>query len=41
MPKYSPDFNDIEHDFRALKRARMYSRGQEGLDDVTGSYCVL
>ena len=24
-PKYSPDLNDIEHDFSALKRARMYS----------------
>jgi Transposase and inactivated derivatives len=23
--KYSPDLNDIEHDFSALKRARMYS----------------
>ena len=25
LPKYSPDLNDIEHDFSALKRARMYS----------------
>ena len=25
VPKYSPDWNDIEHDFSALKRARMYS----------------
>ena len=25
MPKYSPDLNDIEHDFSASKRARMYS----------------
>ena len=24
MPKYSPNLNDIEHDFSALKRARMY-----------------
>ena len=24
LPKYSPDFNDIEHDFSALKRTRMY-----------------
>jgi putative transposase len=24
LPKYSPDLNDIEHDFSALKRARMY-----------------
>ena len=25
LQKYSPDLNDIEHDFSALKRARMYS----------------
>ena len=25
LPKYSPDLNDIEHDFSVLKRARMYS----------------
>ena len=25
LSKYSPDLNDIEHDFSALKRARMYS----------------
>ncbi len=25
LPKYSPDLNDIEHDFSALKRARMYA----------------
>ena len=25
LPKYSPDLNDIEYDFSALKRTRMYS----------------
>ncbi|MDE5099263.1 MAG: transposase, partial [Trichodesmium sp. St16_bin4-tuft] len=25
LPKYSPDLNDIEHDFSTLKRSRMYS----------------
>jgi len=25
LPKYSPDLNNIEHDFGALKRARMYA----------------
>ena len=25
LPKYSPDLNEIEHDFSALKRARLYS----------------
>ena len=24
LPKYSPKLNDIEHDFSALKRSRMY-----------------
>ena len=24
LPKYSPDLNEIEHDFSASKRARMY-----------------
>ena len=26
LPRYSPDLNDIEHDFSALKRARMYAK---------------
>ena len=25
LPKYSPDLNEIKHDFSALKRARIYS----------------
>ena len=25
LPKYSPDLNDIEYDFSALKRDRIYS----------------
>ena len=25
LPKYSPNLNDIEHDFSALKIAKMYS----------------
>ena len=25
LPKYSSDLNDIEHDFSALKKARIYS----------------
>ena len=32
LPKYSPDLNDIEHDFSALKRARMYSNLRIGCD---------
>ena len=25
LPKYSPDFNEIKHDFSTLKRDRMHS----------------
>ncbi len=25
LPTYSPDFNDIEHDFSALKKMRSYA----------------
>ena len=32
LPKYSPDLNDIEHDFSVLKRARMYSPINTSLD---------
>lgn len=39
LPTYSPDFNDIEHDFSALKRARMYSKEDISLDEIIRSYC--
>ncbi|ABG52719.1 putative transposase gene of IS630 family insertion sequence ISY100h [Trichodesmium erythraeum IMS101] len=32
MPKYSPELNDIEHDFSALKSARMYSPINTSID---------
>ena len=32
LPKYSPNLNDIEHDFSALKRARMYSPINTSID---------
>ncbi|MCL2939106.1 MAG: transposase [Trichodesmium sp. MAG_R02] len=32
MPKYSPDLNDIEHNFSALKRASMYSPINTSID---------
>ncbi|MFM2026321.1 MAG: hypothetical protein RLZZ339_1036 [Cyanobacteriota bacterium] len=40
LPKYSPDLNDIEHDFSALKRARMYAPVGTPLDEIIRTYCV-
>jgi transposase len=40
LPKYSPDLNDIEHDFSALKRARMYAKPETSLDEIIRSYCA-
>jgi putative transposase len=39
LPTYSPDFNDIEHDFSALKRKRMYSSREISLDQIIYEYC--
>ena len=40
LPKYSPDLNEIEHDFSALKRARMYSPINISLDKIIRNYCA-
>ena len=40
LPKYSPDLNDIEHDFSALKRARMYASADTSLDEIIRAYCA-
>jgi putative transposase len=40
LPKYSPDLNDIEQDFRALKRARMYAPVGTPIDEIIRTYCV-
>ena len=40
LPKYSPDLNDIEHDFSALKRARMYAPPGTSLDEIIRNYCL-
>ncbi|MEG3875710.1 transposase, partial [Microcoleus sp. Z1_B5] len=40
LPKYSPDLNDIEHDFSALKRAKMYASPNTSLDEVIRAYCA-
>lgn len=40
LPTYSPDLNDIEHDFSALKRARMYAEPDTSLDEIIRNYCA-
>ena len=40
LPKYSPDLNDIEHDFSALKRNRMYEGNNKSLDEIIRDYCA-
>ena len=40
LPKYSPNLNDIEHDFSALKRARMYPDINTSLDAIILNYCT-
>ena len=40
LPKYSPNLNDIEHDFSALKRARMYLPINTSLDKIMRNYCT-
>ena len=40
LPKYSPDLNDIEHDFSALKRKRMYASSATSLDEIIRDYCT-
>ncbi len=41
LPKYSPDLNDIEHDFSALKRKRMYASSEMSLDNIIRDYCAV
>lgn len=40
LPTYSPDLNDIEHDFSALKRLRMYTPAGTSIDEVVRLYCT-
>lgn len=40
LPKYSPDLNDIEHDFSALKRARMFAPTGTSIDEIIRNYCA-
>jgi putative transposase len=39
LPSYSPDLNDIERDFSALKRLRMHLPSYTSVDDVVRTYC--
>lgn len=39
LPKYSPDLNDIERDFSALKRNRMYASPETTIDEIIREYC--
>ena len=41
LPTYSPDFNNIEHDFSALKRARMYAPIGTSLGEIIRDYCSV
>ena len=39
LPKYSPDFNKIEHDFAAIKKRRQYRSEEVTLDEIIKDYC--
>ena len=39
-PKDPPDLNDIEYDFSALKRARMYSPMNTSFDEIIRNHCA-
>uniref|UniRef100_A0A7C3VNK3 Tc1-like transposase DDE domain-containing protein n=1 Tax=Planktothricoides sp. SpSt-374 TaxID=2282167 RepID=A0A7C3VNK3_9CYAN len=40
LPKYSPELNDIEPDFSALKRAKMYASPDKYIDEIIREYCA-
>jgi putative transposase len=40
LPRYSPELNDIEHDFSALKRGRMHADIGTSIDEVIRGYCT-
>jgi putative transposase len=40
LPRYSPDLNDIEHDFGAVKKSRMYAKPGTSIDEIIRNYCI-
>lgn len=38
LPRYSPDFNSIEHDFAAMKKKRKYSAESTSVDQIVKEY---
>jgi len=40
LPTNSPDLNDIEHNFSALKKLRMYTPPDTIIDEVIRNYCA-
>ena len=40
LPRYSPDLNDIEHDFGVVKGARMYAKPGTSIDEIIRDYCI-
>jgi transposase len=38
LPKYSPDFNQIEHDFAAMKKRRKYAPQDTDVDRIVKDY---
>ncbi|BAM53397.1 transposase [Synechocystis sp. PCC 6803] len=41
LPTYSPDLNDIEHDFSALNRARMQATPDTSIDKFIQDHCIV
>lgn len=40
LPKYTPDFNQIEDDFSPLKQNRIYAESGTYIDKIIRNYCV-
>ena len=40
LSKYSPDSNDIAHNFSVLERARTYTPPEMSLDQIICNYCA-
>ena len=38
LPRYSPDFNDIEHDFAGMKKRRRYASTETSVAQIVKDY---